>query len=361
MTLPQLLERAGLTGRGGAAFRTHIKVAAAHDSGADLIVNACDGERGAAKDGWIVAHHLSELVAGARLVAPGRKQRIRYAAHRNSVTAQLLGAAGLDVLEVPDRYVSSEETALIARAHGLLARPLRKHDRYVTGGTTSSGDRIDPTVVLNAETVWRIAQIHDYGPEWFRGFGLPEEPGPRLVTVTGAVTTPMVYETASGVPLADLLNAVGAAPGSPVLLGGLGGAFLDRREANTVRWAGADLARYGAGLGPGIIEVLHPQQCPVQFVAELLAYAGGESAGQCGPCMFGVPALAAEWAAVAAQANSDGLARLRERTPLLRNRGACRFPDGVAGFAQSALRVFGDHLATHKRGCPVERGTRVHA
>ena len=334
MTLPELLDQAGLTGRGGAAFRTHIKVAAAHDAGADLIVNACD----------------DELVTGARLVAPSRNQRILFAAHRDSATARRLHGAGVEVLEVPERYVSSEETSLIARAHGLLARPLRKHDRYVTGGTTSAGDRISPTVVLNAETVWRIAQIEEYGPDWFRGIGLPDEPGPRLVTLSGAVSRPLVIETASGVPLADLLAAAGAAADSQVLVGGLAGAFLDRREAEECRWAGADLARYGAMLGPGVIEVLDPRQCPVRFVAQLLSYAGGESAGQCGPCMFGVPADAADPAA---------LARLRDRTPLLRSRGACRFPDGIANFTASALRVFGDHLAQHVRGCPAERTSRV--
>lgn len=359
MTLPELLDQAGLTGRGGAAFRTHIKVAAAHDAGADLIVNACDGERGAAKDGWVVAHHLDELVTGARLVAPSRNQRILFAAHRDSATARRLHGAGVEVIEVPERYVSSEETSLIARAHGLLARPLRKHDRYVTGGTTSAGDRISPTVVLNAETVWRIAQIEQYGPDWFRGIGLPDEPGPRLVTLSGAVSRPLVMETASGVPLADLLAAAGAAADSPVLVGGLAGAFLDRREAAECRWAGADLARYGAMLGPGVIEVLDPRQCPVRFVAQLLSYAGGESAGQCGPCMFGVPAVAADWAAATASADPAALARLRDRTPLLRSRGACRFPDGIANFTASALRVFGDHLAQHVRGCPAERTSRV--
>ena len=72
MTTPgaliEQLAEAGLTGRGGAAFSTAIKVRAATTSKASLIINACDGEFGAAKDGWVVEHHLSELVAGARLL-----------------------------------------------------------------------------------------------------------------------------------------------------------------------------------------------------------------------------------------------------------------------------------------------------
>ena len=38
------------------------------------------------------------------------------------------------------------------------------------------------------------------------------------------------------------------------------------------------------------------------------------------------------------------------RISLLPGRGACRFPDGVAGFAWSALRVFGTHLDAHRQG-----------
>ena len=77
-----LLDAAGLTGRGGAAFSTAVKVRAAREEGAGVIVNACDGEIGAAKDGYVVEHHLAELVRGAELVTPARGRSLRYAAHR---------------------------------------------------------------------------------------------------------------------------------------------------------------------------------------------------------------------------------------------------------------------------------------
>lgn len=149
--LLERLDQAGLTGRGGAAFSTAVKVRAAAEHDADLIVNACDGEVGARKDGYVVAHHLDELVRGAVLVAPRRN--VLYAAHRDSGTAATLRAGGLDVLEVPRRYVSSEESSLVSLAQGGLARPMTKRRSFVRGGSDSSGRRIAPTVVLNAETV----------------------------------------------------------------------------------------------------------------------------------------------------------------------------------------------------------------
>jgi NADH:ubiquinone oxidoreductase subunit F (NADH-binding) len=172
-SLVSLLEAAGLTGRGGAAFSTAVKVRAAASEGASLIVHACDGEYGAVKDGYVVAHHLPELVRGAELLG---RNSIRYATGRGSRTEATLRSAGLDVLSVPHRYVSSEESALVSLANGGLARPLSKPLPVVFGSVTPDGRRLPPTVVLNAETVWRIAQISERGADWFRSFGPPRNP-----------------------------------------------------------------------------------------------------------------------------------------------------------------------------------------
>ncbi len=360
--IPDLLDAAGLTGRGGAAFSTAVKVRAAREEGAALIVNACDGEIGAAKDAYVVEHHLAELVRGAELVAPSRARKVRYAAHRGSYTATILHRAGLNVLEAPDRYVSSEETSLIALAHGRLARPMTKRKPFVRGGRDADGRAVRPTVVLNAETVWRVAQVAENGPAWFRSFGTAQEPGPRLVTLTGAVRHPGVLETESGTPLAGLLDAATADRGAEhLVIGGLGGVLVPMVAARGLAWSSADLARFGGSVGPGIIDVLEPQRCPVAVVDSYLGYAAGESAGQCGPCMFGVPALAAAWHDLLVHrptpARQDAV---RAHAGLLPNRGACRFPDGVARFAASALHALGPHLKAHRDGrCPSERTSRV--
>ena len=359
-----LLDAAGLTGRGGAAFSTALKVRAAREEGAAVIVNACDGEIGAAKDGYVVEHHLAELVRGAELVTPARGRSVRYAAHRGSATAATLQRAGLDVIEAPARYVSSEETSLISLAHGGLARPMTKRMPFVRGGRDAAGRAVRPTVVLNAETVWRVAQVAAHGPAWFRSFGTVEEPGPRLVTLTGAVEHPGVLETETGMPLAGLLDAAGAAPGAQhVVIGGLGGVLAPLATARGLAWSSADLARLGGSVGPGVIDVLDPQRCPVAVVGSYLAFAAGESAGQCGPCMFGVPALSTAWSDLLVDRPTPArMDAVRARAGLLPNRGACRFPDGVARFAASALQALEPHLYAHRTDrCPTERTHRVHS
>ncbi len=359
--LVAMLDEAGLTGRGGAAFSTARKLEVARRHDATLIVNACDGELDAAKDAWVVECHLDELRHGAALIgAP----RIRYAAHRDSPTSAQLRAAGLDVLEVPRRYVSSEESSLARLAAGGTARPVAK-TRLLMAGTHDAQDRrVPPTVVFNAETVLRIGQLHLWGgPRWFRSFGTADEPGPRLVTVVGAVAEPGVIEAEAGVPLRrllDLAGGVGSGPGRPIALeiNGLGGGWLTWAQAHEATWSTAYLRRFGLTTGAAVLRVHDASSCPVEHVLARLDYAAGESAGQCGPCMFGVPAVAADLRALA-DGDANAAPRLTTRLAQLPGRGACRFPDGVAGYAASALRVFADHWPDHHEPCRASAGTRT--
>ncbi len=354
--LVDLLDDAGLTGRGGAGFRTATKVRAAQEHGSALIVNACDSEIGAAKDAWIVQHHLAELVDGAGLVGfPGR---VRFAAHRGSATAQTLAAAGVSVLEVPARYVSSEETSLIALAQGRPARPMTRRGHFVAGERDSQGRRIPPTVVLNAETVWRIAQVNRYGPHWFRQMGTEAEPGPRLVAVGGHVGRSVVVEAAAGWRLVDILASAGGLPEDvrEVGVGGLGGVLLSADQARDAVWDTPGMARVGGAMGPGIVTVWDPRDCPLHEVTRMLEFAAGESAGQCGPCMFGLPALVEGWRDLCRHPDGQTRARVDQLTGLLPGRGACRFPDGVARFVASAVLTLEPHLAEHAHGICSTRG-----
>lgn len=102
---------AGLIGLGGAGFSTARKIDVAQRHGADLIVNACDGELGTRKDGYVIRHHLDEVVRAGSAITAGR---LVIAAHRGSPTARIVADAGLALLEVPRRYVSSESGSLVS-------------------------------------------------------------------------------------------------------------------------------------------------------------------------------------------------------------------------------------------------------
>jgi NADH:ubiquinone oxidoreductase subunit F (NADH-binding) len=74
------------------------------------------------------------------------------------------------------------------------------------------------------------------------------------------------------------------------------------------------------------------------------------SAGQCGPCVFGLRAIAEATGRLAAgMAARDDLERLQRWCVELPGRGACHHPDGAATLMQSALWTFGQEFAIHQR------------
>ena len=122
--------------------------------------------------------------------------------------------------------------------------------------------------------------------------GTPEAPGSTLVTVSGAVRTPGVVEVELGTPVADV-----GGPGRTdrrrgrYLVGGYGGAWLDPSRLATP-FAPGPLAAAGATLGVGILVALPTTSCGIAETARIARYMAGESAGQCGPCVYGLPAVA---------------------------------------------------------------------
>ncbi|MFF9482761.1 NADH-ubiquinone oxidoreductase-F iron-sulfur binding region domain-containing protein [Streptomyces sp. NPDC014733] len=360
MPLVEAVEAAGLTGRGGAGFPTARKLrAVAKGRGrAVVVVNAMESEPASRKDQLLLAVAPHLVLDGAVLAAAAVGAatvhvclpRDRDAQYRQlSAVSDERRRARLDRVRLrlhtlPHAYVSSESTSLVRWLGGGPARPQgsppRTHERGV-------GRR--PTLVGNAETLAHLALIAHYGPDWYRQAGTPDEPGTTLVTVSGAVATPGVLEVALGTPLTTILSRAGGptAPLRAVLLGGFAGTWLPSAHLDTPL-ARHDLAPLGAAPGAGVLIALPRAACAVRETARMLAYLAAHSARQCGPCRLGLPAVAEDFAALAAGRTDPGLLpRLRRRTGLLPDRGACRHPDGAARLAASALHAFPDDVDHH--------------
>jgi NADH:ubiquinone oxidoreductase subunit F (NADH-binding) len=134
-----------------------------------------------------------------------------------------------------------------------------------------------------------------------------------------------------------------------VLIGGYGGNWLPHAVAESVPLAPADLSAAGASLGIAAVRFFPTDQCGIAETARILRYLAAESARQCGPCMFGLPAIAKDFLALArgGPAAATVAKQLRRRLPVLSGRGACAHPDGAARLAASALRTFADDLHRH--------------
>jgi NADH:ubiquinone oxidoreductase subunit F (NADH-binding) len=99
-------------------------------------------------------------------------------------------------------------------------------------------------------------------------------------------------------------------------------------------------------LGAGAIAVLPADVCAVSECARVLTYLADESAGQCGPCVHGLRAIADELSSTGSGVRRG---RLEELAGLVNRRGACRHPDGAARFLRSALEVFAEEFGQHAK------------
>ena len=176
-----------------------------------------------------------------------------------------------------------------------------------------------------------------------------------LVTVSGAVARPSVVEVALGTPLSDVVACAGG-PTQPVkalLVGGYYGSWVNARTARSAPFSRAGLAGVGASPGAGVLVALPATACGLVETARVLAWFAGESAGQCGPCAFGLPALATTTVAlVRGEARPADVERLRRWSGEIEGRGACRHPDGATALLRSALSVFADDAEVHAAGMP---------
>jgi NADH:ubiquinone oxidoreductase subunit F (NADH-binding) len=368
------IEAAGLTGRGGAAFPVHRKLAiVAGARGRKVIVaNGAESEPASHKDALLlrVAPHLvlDGLQLAAEAVGASEAHLVLHPGYHPELLRAFAerSAAGLDWINVtltqaPPRFLSGQESALVNRLGGGPALPT-----FVPPRVSERGLGGAPTLVQNAETLAHIAQIARYGPRWFRALGTHTEPGSMLATVhqaRGGGSSPpsqqsecQVIETALGTPLRALLAgpAEAHAEAQAVLIGGFHGTWLPMAQARTLTLDNEALKKHGAAVGAGVIAALPADRCGLAEAARVARYLAAESAGQCGPCLNGLPSIAG---ALAELAGPGASRRTRENVErwvgpqnLVAGRGACNHPDGTVRFVRSALAVFARELRLHERG-----------
>ncbi len=230
--LAAAIESAGLAGRGGAGFPSARKLRGVAARGRGVVVgNGAEGEPLSDKDRRLLlaAPHL--VLDGLLLAAAAVRAREAYlvtarsdvARHLREQVALRRDRVRIQVVEVADRFVAGEESALVNALNGRAGVPSDRSVRVYERGV-----RRRPTLVHNVETLAHMALLARYGPAWFRSVGTADEAGTFLATVTGAVGSPGVLEVPFGAPLDRLLEQVGGPAHYPqaVLVGGYHGAWV---------------------------------------------------------------------------------------------------------------------------------------
>ncbi|MGO9197406.1 MAG: NADH-ubiquinone oxidoreductase-F iron-sulfur binding region domain-containing protein [Acidimicrobiales bacterium] len=355
-----------MRGRGGAGFPAARKMApVGQRRGHAVVVNATEGEPASSKDRLLITAvpHLVLDDAQLAAMATGAERVVVCVDWTDRFAVATLGAAieerrnagerPITLVRTPPRYGAGEETALVSFINGGSAKPapgsVRPFERGVDGR---------PTLVHNAETLAHVSLIGRYGAAWFRSCGTEQEPGTMLLTVTaGRRSERTVLEAEIGVPGVEIMAAGGIdATVRAVMVGGYFGTWVRAEDFARAPYSTEGLAPLGSSPGAGVVVALPAAACGIAETARILAWYAAESAGQCGPCVFGLPALASATAELARGTASTGtVVDLRRWSGDIDRRGACRHPDGAVRLLRSALEVFADDLERHAAGRPCSR------
>lgn len=342
--LIEAIERAGLRGRGGAAFpvATKWRAVAKHSRGdAVILVNGAECEPQSKKDRLLMTTRPHLVLDGAFLAARVLRARriVLYIGERHDqARTEMLRALGqrserersiVFLTSAPARYVAGQETAAIHLINEGFALPTNVPPYPFERGVEGA-----PTLVQNVETLAHVAQVA-------RG----RFSDTTLITLAGGVARSGVVEVQAGTTIGDAMAWAGGLRETPraVLVGGYFGTWVEPEAA----WRMP--LDHRTPLGCGVVGVLPGSRCPVCEVAAIMRYLAAESSAQCGPCFFGLRALADACTRIAQNgSNATDLQRLQRWAGEVRGRGACRHPDGAVIFLSSALKVFAAEFAHHR-------------
>lgn len=221
------LKKAGLTGRGGAAFPTHLKwslVKKAPGPKKFVIANGSEGEPGVLKDGYLLKKYPEQILRGIELAMQTVNAQQAYLYLRKDYyqlfrykLTKLIGKRPIKLFKEPGGYLCGEETTMIESIEGNHHEP-----RLTPPYPPENGLFGCPTLVNNLETLWTATLIADN-----------QYKNQRLFSITGAVKNPGVYELPGDWNIRKVLQKTGNLPRTKFFIqfgGGVSGEILTQKE-----------------------------------------------------------------------------------------------------------------------------------
>jgi NADH:ubiquinone oxidoreductase subunit F (NADH-binding) len=347
-SLIDLVSAANLRGRGGAYFPAAIKWRSAIAGRVDTVVaNAAESEPASVKDAalWQSQPHLVIDGIQSTVEAVGARRAVVWLhadAHATAATIATAraeriadGEYGLDleVVMAPARYLSGESSSIIRALRGQSAIPGFSHRGERAWGTGPA------VLVHNTETLARVGLLARESAD---------TEASTMVTVTFAGQR-TAHDVQSTTTFRELLAYIGEP--AAVLIGGYGGQWVDWARIADLPIDDTVLSSHGLHLGAGVIAPLPHDVCGILETSRIVNWMAGESARQCGPCLYGLAAIAGDLRALAGLRSSRRAVRqLRDHLDLVAGRGACSHPDGVVGLVLSGLETFESEVDSHAKG-----------
>ena len=348
------IEKSNLRGRGGAGYPFVDKIRAVRrnaDGGpVYLIANAYDADPGSPLSRTLLTRSAENVLAGIAIAARAvdATQAFLYL-HPEAVEARAAAerAMGEDLgvdIEIalgPGGFMGGEESALLAVLESRRAMA-RQRPPY----PASQGLRMRPTLIASVETLAWLPLIAT----------AQARATTKLVSVTGAVVRPGVYEVTLGSQLIEILSEAGGASGKlkGLHVGGPTGGILAASRSDT-RFDFDDLRVAGTHMGSAQVRAIPAGTCIVNEAAALFAYLAKESCAICVPCRIGTKRVQAILESTYSGLGRDtDLAWLDELGTHMERFSLCGFGITAPSILRTTMREFADDYKIHieQKRCP---------
>jgi NADH-quinone oxidoreductase subunit F len=376
------VKKSNLRGRGGAGFPTGMKWGFIPKTSAKpkyLVCNADESEPGTFKDrdlmrytphlliegmvigGYAIDSHIGYIYIRGEYAREARllQNAIDEAYAKGYLGDNILGSGfkfDLTVHRGAGAYICGEETGLLNSLEGKRGEPRVKPPFPAIAGAFAG-----PTIVNNVETLTNIPFIVNKGGEWFAKMGkLEKSGGTRLISISGHVKKPGVYEIDAGSHTVRQLiyDVAGGILGDrklkAVIPGGSSAPVLTPDEIDAI-YDIEPLMKIGTMMGSAALMVVSEDYCVVQLIWRITKFYDHESCGQCTPCREGC-----KWMEDILHRIEHGHGREQDLAMLLsiadniNGKTLCALGDAAAGPVTSFVKKFRADFEAHIRGgkCP---------
>ena len=363
------VKASGLRGRGGAGFPTGLKWSfmPKQSDGRPhyLVVNADESEPGTCKDREIMRHDPHLLIEGCLVASYAMRAHTCYIYLRGeyifermrlqeavdeAYAAGLIGenACGtgwdfdLYLHHGAGAYICGEETALLESLEGKKGQPRLKPPFPANAGLYGA-----PTTVNNVESIAVAPTIIRRGPDWFAGFGRPNNAGTKIFSISGHVNKPCNVEEEMSIPLRTLIDthAYGVTGGwdnlKAIIPGGSSVPVIPKEICDDVLMDFDALRDVKSGLGTAAVIVMDKSTDMIRAIARLAYFYKHESCGQCTPCREGTGWM---WRVLERMARGESdtseIDTLLEVTYQVEGHTICALGDAAAWPVQGLIRHF---------------------
>lgn len=310
--IANVLSDNGVQGRGGAAYDMGLKWRQARDEKGErkcVVCNADEGEPGTFKDRELIRRDPFQLLEGMIIAGWAVNAQVGYIYLReeyshlrpllkNAIAAcEKAGYLGENILgsglnykihlySGAGAYVCGEGTALAESIEGKAGRPRKKPPYIKQCGVFNL-----PTCVNNVESLSIVPNVLLDDEGFYKSQGTPDCPGTKMISVSGNVMNPGVFEIPFGTTIREIIElAGGVTEGYELRLVQLGGASgkIANPDMLDTPYTYKDLKNAGlTPVGSGAVLVVDERTSVIGFLRITQKFFGHESCGQCTPCREG--------------------------------------------------------------------------